>query len=115
MAKFWGSLHHDRNVERQNPCDNHPIIETQNFASLPWPLSPPYPSFKNKFGHQSQNMASIIRGFKIGVTKNARIINPDFAWQPHYHDHNIRIEKSFYRISEYIKNNPSNWGKDKFR
>lgn len=69
---------------------------------------------KNKFGPQSKNLASIIRGFKIGVTKNARLINPDFAWQPRYHDHIIRNEESFYKISEYIFNNPANWQEDTF-
>jgi len=42
-------------------------VETQNFASLP-----PQPDVpKNRFGPQSQNLASIIRGYKIGVTKFA--------------------------------------------
>lgn len=70
---------------------------------------------KNKFGPQSKNLASIIRGFKIGVTQNARLINPDFAWQPRYHDHIIRNDESFQKISEYIKNNPANWSEDQFR
>lgn len=64
---------------------------------------------QNQFGPQSKNLASIIRGFKIGVTTRARIINPSFAWQPLYHDHIIRDQKSFERISEYIKNNPKKW------
>jgi len=34
---------------------------------------------KNKFGPQSKNLASIICGFKIGVTKNARCIDPEFT------------------------------------
>jgi REP element-mobilizing transposase RayT len=85
-------------------------VETQNIASLL-----PESSSKNKFGPQSKNLASIIRGFKIGVTKNARSINPEFAWQPRYHDHVIRDDKSFQRISEYIKNNPLNWSDDQFR
>jgi len=66
------------------------------------------------FGAQSQNLASIIRGFKIGVTKNARKINSGFAWQSRYHDHIIRNNKSFNRIQAYIKSNPQNWKKDKF-
>ena len=64
---------------------------------------------KNKFGPQSKNLASIIRGFKIGVTKNARLINPDFEWQSRYHDHIIRNEKSFQSISNYIIHNPVKW------
>ena len=61
---------------------------------------------KNKFGPQSKNLASIIRGFKIGVTKNARCIDPEFCWQSRYHDHIIRNGKSYDNISRYIINNP---------
>lgn len=100
-------------------------VETQNFASLPSnPSNVPYPSDpsesiemnapKNKFGPQSRNLASIIRGFKIGVTKNARQIHPDFSWQSRYHDHIIRNEKSYQTISKYIINNPLKWSEDKF-
>ena len=69
---------------------------------------------KNKFGPQSKNLASIIRGFKSAVTIAARKINPDFKWQPRFHDHIIRNDDSFQRISNYIINNPKNWRDDKF-
>jgi len=68
----------------------------------------------NKFGPQSKNLPSIIRGFKSAVTKRAKIINPDFSWQPNYYEHIIRDEKSFETISEYIINNPLKWNKDKY-
>ncbi len=88
-------------------------VETQNFASLQQqPLFKPSPL--NKFGPQSKNLPSIIRGFKIGVTKNARIINNSFRWQTRYHDHIIRDDNSFNNIQEYINSNPHNWHKDKF-
>ena len=69
---------------------------------------------KNQFGPQSKNLASIIRGFKSSVTKNARLIHADFAWQPRYHDHVIRDQKSFDHIANYIRTNPLNWSKDQF-
>ena len=81
--------------------------ETQDFVSLP-------DGAKNTFGPQSQNLASIIRGFKIGVIKLARTQNPNFAWQPRYHDHIIRNQKAHENISNYIINNPANWQKNKF-
>ena len=56
---------------RQNT--NH--SETQNFASLQGETL-------QKFGPQSKNLASIIRGFKIGVTKYANEHEISFAWQP---------------------------------
>jgi len=30
-------------------------------------------------------------------------------WQRNYYEHIIRNEEGYYRISEYIKNNPDNW------
>ncbi len=69
---------------------------------------------KNQFGPQSKNLASIIRGFKIGVTKNARIIDPDFEWQSRFYDHIIRNNESYWRITNYIINNPKKWEEDNF-
>lgn len=90
--------------------DTNAIVETQNFASLPEPK----PDNHNKFGPQSKNLASIIRGFKIGVTKFARNNKIEFDWQSRFHDHIIRNDESFQRISDYIINNPSKWTDDKF-
>ena len=69
---------------------------------------------KNKFGPQSKNLASIIRGFKSSVTTNARKIHADFCWQSRFHEHIIRNDESYRRILEYIQNNPVNWYDDKF-
>jgi len=35
-------------------------------------------------------------------------------WQRNYHEHIIRNERSYQRISEYIINNPSKWKDDNF-
>ncbi|SEI75018.1 REP element-mobilizing transposase RayT [Cyclobacterium xiamenense] len=35
-------------------------------------------------------------------------------WQRNYYDHIIRNENSYRNITDYIINNPANWGKDKF-
>jgi len=92
------------------PYDEH-NVETQNIASLqlPQPLKQ-----KNKFGPQSQNLSSIIRGFKIGVTKHALLINHGFAWQPRFYDHIIRDEKSYHQIADYIRNNSLKWQDDRY-
>jgi len=68
---------------------------------------------KNEFGPQSKNLASIVRGFKIGVTKNARLIHADFAWQSRFYDRIIRDADEYERISEYIINNLEKWFYDK--
>jgi len=112
----------DMDDDTQCTVDTKSTVETQNFASLhhqtsPPPKSPPPkspPPYKNQFGPQSKNLSSIIRGIKIGVTKNARLIHPDFQWQPRFHDHTVRNNQSFHRISNYIINNPKHWNKDEF-
>jgi REP element-mobilizing transposase RayT len=68
----------------------------------------------NKFGPQSKNLASVIRGFKSAVTTKARIINRHFTWQTRFHDHIIRNTDEWQHIKNYIINNPANWKDDKF-
>ncbi|GAB6283200.1 MAG: transposase [Ignavibacterium sp.] len=93
----------NNSVETQNS-----VVETQNFASL----RNIYIS-GNQFGPQSKNLGSIIRGFKIGVTKWYRNLGIDKnIWQPRFHDHIIRNEKELHNIRQYIKNNPLNWDND---
>ena len=91
-------------------------VETQNFASLQ-PPQPPHknPDSENTFGPQSKNVASIVRGFKIGVTKYARNHGIDFAWQTRYYDHIVRNEQAYNRILFYIQNNINQWNKDSLK
>ena len=92
-----------------SPQNIAPPVQTQNIASLQNHASVP-----NKFGPQSQNLASIVRGYKIGVTKFARQNNIPFAWQARYHDHVIRNAAEHERINQYIFSNPLNWKDDEF-
>ena len=80
--------------------------ETQDFAFLRM-------GYKNKFGPQSKNLSSIIRGFKIGVKKYATINNINFIWQPRFYDRIIRNEKELNRIIKYIDENPLKWAMDR--
>ncbi len=67
-----------------------------------------------------RSIGSIVKGFKIGVTKwfrYERVENfqpQQTVWQRNYHEHIIRNEQSYHKISEYIINNPRNWNIDKF-
>ena len=83
-------------------------------TSTPHGYPPSIPNRRNNFGPQRKNLPAIIRGFKSGVTKKARYINSEFAWQSRYYDQIVRDEKSFYVISKYINNNPSNWSEDEY-
>jgi putative transposase len=62
-----------------------------------------------------RSVGSIVRGYKIGVTKwfrdNTDIYKP---WQRNFHDHIIRNQVEYDKISWYIHYNPEKWKEDKF-
>ena len=63
----------------------------------------------------SNTIGSIVRGFKIGVTKWVRAnTNIYQIWQRNYHEHIIRNEEAYFKIHEYIENNPIRWEEDCF-
>mgnify|MGYP000985317095 FL=1 len=103
-------------IDPTNPTDPTNQINPTNPIDSPDPGIPNNPpSTKNKFGPQSQNLGSVVRGFKIGVTKFTNNNNLEFGWQPRFHDHIIRNEAEFQRIKHYIATNPQNWDNDKFK
>jgi putative transposase len=94
---------------------NHfPFIELDEFIVMPDHLHgilffnrPNHHPWKsNAFGPQSENLASVIRGYKATVKRYATINNIEFAWQPRYHDHIIRSDRDLNNIRNYIRNNP---------
>jgi len=108
------SMRADMNIELEiftvMPNHFHAIISIgQNEFNSFRPLD-----YKNEFGIQSKNLASIIRGFKSAVTRKIREEIEYFAWQGRYHDHIIRNHKEYLQIRNYISDNPKNWQQDKF-
>jgi putative transposase len=102
----------------------HPYIELDEFVIMPDHIhgilfinNPDKQSWElSKFGSQSKNLASIMRGYKSSVKQYAAINNIEFAWQPRYYDRVIRNEKEYQNIRGYINDNPDNWlsNKDNF-
>ena len=94
-------------IENNNGDENDDNVGNKNFCSLqitPWQTK------------LSKSLSSIIRGFKIGVTKYFREKNNhQFQWQKSFYDHIIRNEKSLFKIREYIQNNPLKWEMEKDR
>lgn len=61
----------------------------------------------------TMTIGSVIRGFKIGVTKWARANGASHdPWQRNYYEHIICNEAELEKIREYIINNPVNWETD---
>ncbi len=84
----------------------------QNIEPL---LNPPIQKI-NKFQHIiPRSLGSIIRGFKIGVTKWFRQ-NTDIytVLQRNFYERIIKNEKEFYRIKTYIRHNPLKWADDRY-
>jgi len=67
----------------------------------------------NKFGTQSQNLGSVLRGFKASLKRYANQNNIEFGWQSRFHDHIIRNEIELKNIRAYTRNNPMNWVRDR--
>lgn len=97
---------------------NHfPFIELDKFVIMPNHLhgiliinKPNKTDWQvNKFGVQSQNLASTIRGYKASVKAFATTNNIEFSWQSRYYDHIIRNEKEYLNIANYISGNPEQW------
>ncbi|MBT3278945.1 MAG: hypothetical protein HN909_05780 [Phycisphaerales bacterium] len=62
----------------------------------------------------SRTIGSIVRGFKIGVTKWAKQHTSIQAiWQRDYFDRVLRDQEELVRARNYIANNPLQWAIDK--
>ena len=70
---------------------------------------------RNRFKPQSNNLGSIIRGYKSAVTTQCKISGLDFCWQSRYYDVIVRSQDQFENIQNYILRNPSQWGRDASR
>lgn len=73
------------------------------------------PLQQNKFQSPSKTVGSIVRGFKIGVTKWFRSnTNIHDVWQRNYYEQIIRDENDLNRIRRYIIENPLKWRNDAY-
>jgi REP element-mobilizing transposase RayT len=93
------------------PNHLHGIIEiTKNDVDTTVGVEDFRPLQQQRPNCKSRSIGAIVRGFKIGTTKQFHVP----IWQRYYWDHIIRNEQSYQHITNYIINNPANWGKDKF-
>ncbi len=92
--------HSPRNIANIHSVDN---IRAKNFSPL----------HEKHFHSPSRTIGSVVRGFKIGVTKWFRQhTNIYTVWQRNYYEHIVRDEMELNRIREYIYENPMKWEND---
>jgi hypothetical protein len=63
-----------------------------------------------------RSLGDVIRWFKYESTKRInelRGMAGQRIWQRNYYEHIILSDKSYWRVREYIADNPRNWVKDK--
>jgi putative transposase len=78
-------------------------VGAKKFSSLP----------SQQMHDPSKTLGSVIRGFKIGVTKWMRQNTPVYnVWQRNYYEHVIRDDASLNLIRQYIMDNPARWAED---
>lgn len=105
--------------------DHYPFIRIHEFIIMPDHIhgileiivgandySPRHVEYKSEFKSPSKTIGSVIRGYKIGVTKWMRQ-NTEIhkVWQRNYYEHIIRDTVAFDNIARYIQDNPKNWRK----
>lgn len=99
---------------------NSPTL--RNTAPAHGPTEPPPPDdasrrppvaimVKNSLGHIMQTFKAAVsrQVYRDGLLPRGRPI-----WQTRYYDRIIRDDAEWQRISDYIRDNPANWGKDRF-
>ncbi len=75
-------------------------------------LSPLQP--KQRPRGTSKTIGSMVRGFKIGVTKWMRQnMSVEHVWQRGFYEHIIRNEVELNRTRKYITENPERWAMDR--
>jgi REP element-mobilizing transposase RayT len=88
-----------------------PVVGANNSSSLrPTPTQQTPQQTGQRPRGTSRTIGSIVRGFKIGVTKQIGTS----IWQRNYYEHIIRTEADYWRIAQYIDNNPVQWERDRF-
>ena len=107
---------HGRALQNQSPPNQSPpnqshqslIIKRNPPIRLPKSISSFMAGFKSAVNNKIDNY---IDDNKLNIPKYNR--NNHF-FQPNYHDHIIRNETEYYRIKNYIINNPKKWKLDTF-
>ena len=95
------------------PDHVHGIIRIKPDGSVrpgggpPPPSQPPPGSPRPRPCGTSRTLGSIVRGFKIGVTK---LLGGESPWQRDYYDIIIRDARALTNIRRYIRENPARWG-----
>ncbi|TVR76437.1 MAG: hypothetical protein EA412_13645 [Chitinophagaceae bacterium] len=110
------TLHATSQPSKKTPLSVQTLqVQTLHATSLrPSPTITPKNKQMASISPKSNSISTIIRSYKSAVTKHANRLGLEHGWHSRFHDHIIRDDAEYQRISDYIINNPANWGEDKF-
>mgnify|MGYP001051200294 CR=1 FL=1 len=105
-------LSHATKTERFSATSDRPVnttVDPSTAEQVEANDHSPLPSFRSP----SRTIGSIVRGFKIGVTRWFRqYTDISGVWQRNYYEHIVRDEQSLTHIRQYIAENPLRWADD---
>jgi REP-associated tyrosine transposase len=91
-------------------------VGANNYSPLPGDLAIPDDLAIQRPTGTSRTIGSMVRGFKIGVTKWYRQrLDASHIWQRNYWEHVIRNEQELNHVRRYIVDNPLQWAQDSLR
>ncbi len=68
-----------------------------------------------RYNQKIKSLSELMGAYKTTTSKQIHLSGDvSFNWQHSFHDHVIRNEQAFERISNYIINNPLKWKEDRF-
>jgi REP element-mobilizing transposase RayT len=67
-----------------------------------------------QIAQQKKLLSVVVGGIKSSITRYANANKITFGWQTRFHDHIIRDDAEYIRISHYINTNIENWENDCF-
>ena len=124
VEKYWLEIpNHFPNVDLDffvvMPNHIHGVIIIEPFShkcrdeALPRLYNGEYPQM-SIISPSPRSLSTIIGSYKSICSKivNQKYPKINFAWQPRFHDHIIRNEKSYQEIRRYIFENPAKWQED---
>ncbi|MFM2202049.1 MAG: hypothetical protein RL040_1249 [Bacteroidota bacterium] len=109
LGEFVVMPDHFHAVLRIGPNEHNMSLCSSTVWSTPEDVLKELNHPKNAFGPQSNNLASIVRGFKASVTTEARKQGIPFEWDSRYHDSIVRSVGDLNFVRDYIRTNIQRW------
>ena len=73
------------------------------------------PEYMAMISPKSGSLSAIVRAYKSAVTRVINLTGIKFKWQDSFYEHIIRGQDDYIAFTGYIKLNPENWHKDKYK